>query len=312
MLFANLCVHTHTHRLTVRMPLLIPNMATRKGMRRNNDRNMRHPLLFIVACSFALSLPVLSLLHLFFSCLIILFPFHFIMFPFLFYLSVSFPLPSPFCCHVSFLAILSFSFSSAWCFPFTFFYHFILLLFRRSCPFLLFACSVGSRLAACKGWAQMLFANLCVHTHTHRLTVRMPLLIPKMATRKGMRRNNDSKMRHPILSIVAFPFALPLPFLVLLLLFFSCLIILFPVHFFSVSFLLLLVCFLSPSFCFLLPCLVLSHLSLFLFLVLSFRLSILWVCSLQRAKAGHICHVLCKPMRAYKHTLTDGQLECPS
>ena len=127
-----------------------------------------------------------------------------------------------------------------------------------------------------------------------------------------MRRNNDRTMRYPILSIVAFPFALPLPFLVLLLLFFSCLIIIFLVHFFQFPFFFyFFVSFPLPSaFCchvsFLAICPYSSSLS-FPFVCL-FK----WVCSLQRAKAGHICHVLCKPMRAYKHTLTDGQLECPS
>ena len=47
--------------------------------------------------------------HLFFSCLIGLFPFHFILCPVLFSLSVSFLLPSAFCYHVPVLAIVSFS-----------------------------------------------------------------------------------------------------------------------------------------------------------------------------------------------------------
>ena len=119
--------------------------------------------------------------------------------------------------HVSFLAILPFPlFLFLVLFLFAFFNHFFL-------PF-----------AACKGWARTLFADLRRHTHTHSLTVRMPVLIPKIATRKGGRRNNDRAMKHPILFIVAH-----LPFLFLFL-FFSFFLFPFPVSLFF---------FLSTVFC---------------------------------------------------------------
>ena len=70
----------------------------------------------------------LFLLHLFFSCLIVLFPFHFILCPVLFSLSGSFLLPSVFCCHVPVLAVVSFSLSS----------HFLCLSFPIPCAFIFF------------------------------------------------------------------------------------------------------------------------------------------------------------------------------
>ena len=136
--------------------------------------------------------------------------------------------------------------------------------------------------------------------HTHRLTVRMPVLIPKIPTRKGGRRSNCMTIGHSILFIV--PCAFPLPFSIPLASFLSFAFICFlfllrasdPFHccafclsyselfsfrvasflflshcnfsfpLYSVSCPLFLVWFLSPSFCFLLPCPGLSHCFLFL------------------------------------------------
>ena len=109
-------------------------------------------------------------------------------FPFLFFCCLYLfpvPLPSPFCCYVPFLAIVRF-FLFLILVPFFLFASTISscsLIFFLVLPFLFFY-SVGLQFAACKGWGHMLFANLCVHTHTHRRTVRMPVLIPKIATRK--------------------------------------------------------------------------------------------------------------------------------
>ena len=147
--------------------------------------------------------------------------------------SFSFLLPCPILSHfVLFLVPLPGAFLSP------FFYHFILLLFRRSCPFLLLASSVGLQFAGCKGWAHMLFANLCLHTHTHRLTIRMPLLIPEIATMTRKENTTSDITRSFSLYICFFPF--PLHYLCLSLLHLSCLIVLCPVHFFLFPFLFLL------------------------------------------------------------------------
>ena len=224
-MLANLCMHTYTHRLTVRMSALFPKIAARKGEEKQWQETWTfYPFhcsmrlsssLFLSSCLF----PFLVLLS--FYCLVVLdisnicvflfpvpfFSFSFVLCPFLLSFSVSFPPPSPFCCHVPFLAVLPCSCSSSLCFPFPFS---AIELFplpfssSLSCPFACLLC----RFAVCSVQRLGTYV-ICVHPHTHRLTVRMPVLIPKIATRKGGRRNNDRKIGQSTLFIV--PFAFPLP-----------------------------------------------------------------------------------------------------
>ena len=137
MLFSNLCMHIHT--LTDwQLECLSCSHELQQGRgRRNNGRILGHSILFIVPCAFPLpcSFPLasfpsfcllpfpVSLFLTFHMFVVVCFPvpffvpFSFVLCPFLFTSSVSFPPPSPFCCHVPFLAILSFSCSSSLCFP---------------------------------------------------------------------------------------------------------------------------------------------------------------------------------------------------
>ena len=167
-----------------------------------------------------------------------------------------------------------------------------------SCPsvslFCMFAVCSMQRLGT-----YVVFKSMHAYTYTHRLTVRMPVLFPQIAARKGEEKQwQDTWTFYPFhcsmclssslfLSSCLFPFLLPLAF--------SCLIVLdisyvcgclfscssfcsFLLCFVSVPF--YLFCFLSSSFSFLLPCPILSNFVLFLFLFLVLSMSFFCNCFL--------------------------------
>ena len=272
------------------MPVLIPKIATRKGGRRNNDRKIKtfYPFHFSTCLSSVCFL---------FNCS----------------LFCSFPPPSPFCCHVPFSAILPFSLFLVLVLSFYLFLplFLFLFLFPLPCPFLLFVYPVG--------FASQKLGTFAVSKSMHAYTLQLTdWQLECWSWSHTWQDNEASYYFHCYIylsssSSLSFPFASCLfPVSLLFSVPILCLspVQLFPflvIPFFLCSFLFSFFCFLSPFLHFY----TMSSCSLILFLVLYFCLSILEVCSLQHAKAEHIC-CYCLANLAWTNTLTDWQLECQS